>query len=86
MIGGASSLIFHPAPRLSAGLLRRAFQLVSGLCYLSRMEEKNRTLWDKRKDETAEYKKGVREGWDQAMWAVIALCVLVYFLVQWFPD
>lgn len=50
------------------------------------MSDDERTLWDQRKDTRDAYQKGVREGWDQAIWVGIAVCVIVYCLVSFFPD
>lgn len=54
--------------------------------YVLGMSEDNRTLWDQRKEDSAAYKKGVREGWDQAAWTALAICVAVFFIIQLFPD
>lgn len=32
------------------------------------------------------YKRGLREGWDQALWAMLALGVIVFFVVSYFPT
>lgn len=50
------------------------------------MSDNERTLWDQRKDTREAYRKGIREGWDQARWAGIGVCVILYFVVSYFPD
>lgn len=41
---------------------------------------KEPTLWDKRKQDRDTFQKGVREGWDQALWLIIALAVGIAIL------
>lgn len=36
------------------------------------------------RDDSA-YKKGVREGFDQALWFLVGLAIFIYWLAQWFP-
>ncbi len=54
--------------------------------YVFGMSEENRTLWDQRKEDSAAYKKGVREGWDQAVWMVVGVAVVVALIASYFPS
>lgn len=48
--------------------------------------EKDPTLWDKRKESRDLYQKGVKEGFNQGMWAAIAIAICAYFLISILPS
>lgn len=41
------------------------------------MSDDKPTLFEERKLERDAYKKGVREGWDQAFWLIFAIVVII---------
>lgn len=50
------------------------------LCYCADMKDENRSLLDERREDRAAYKKGVREGWDQAVWLIIGIAACIVAL------
>lgn len=55
------------------------------MCYVRGMKDENPTLWDKRQEVRKTYREGWREGFNVAMWTVIGLGVLTYFLISYLP-
>lgn len=47
------------------------------------MSDLDRVHRAKSKRDGSAFKKGIREGWDQAMWFVFGLLMIVIFIDQW---
>ncbi len=59
--------------------------MVASGWYCVPMESREQSLWDERKETRDAYKKGVREGWDQALWGVFGVGFVIFALTRYFP-